>query len=109
MAGFFTSGLDAVAFHDDQGFWFFKDDECVKTNGGGTEILGGGRQKITTAFPILKNTIFASHLDAVVFHNGGFWFFKGDQCVKTNGGGTSTDPNQESIIEPSAFPALDEV
>ncbi|TDU73727.1 hemopexin repeat-containing protein [Streptomyces sp. KS 21] len=51
---------------------------------------------------------FTSNLDAVTHHDGGYWFFKGDQCCKTNDAGTSFKVEPALITKSGRWPILEE-
>ena len=91
--------------HKSQGYWFFKDNMCVKTNDDGTVVLAGP-YKIThrEAWPILDtDEEFAEGgFDAVARHAAGargYWFFKDGRCCKTN------DRGDEWIHKPAPVTA----
>ncbi|MFF3861533.1 hemopexin repeat-containing protein [Streptomyces sp. NPDC002209] len=52
---------------------------------------------------------FTSDLDAVTHHDGGYWFFKGDQCCKTNDAGTSFKVEPAPITKSGRWPILETV
>ncbi|MYS82100.1 hypothetical protein [Embleya scabrispora] len=107
----FTRDIDAVTFCNGS-FWFFKGDECVSIDGSSDKVDKGPMEIIAAgAFPALKSpgcAQFADTPDAVVAPTGGggFWFFKGDQCVKVNGAGDEIVYGPFGITAPDAFPHL---
>ncbi len=86
----FTNNPDAVAQHPDGGWWFFKDEYCVKTDSEAS-ASPTGIIKISSdkAWPALIGTDFAKKSTAVARHSdGGWWFFSGELCAKTDSDGT---------------------
>ncbi|MFE0381163.1 hypothetical protein ACFW1M_37650 [Streptomyces inhibens] len=108
----FEHGPIDAAVWSGSGFWFFQDDKCVKTDNGGTEI------KVPVSdidadgnWPGLKGTIFATGVDAAVESGdggrSGFWFFRGDQALKTDpDGNRAVGPAEITAVE--CWPALDD-
>lgn len=45
----------------------------------------------------------------VTHHDGGYWFFKGDQCCKTNDAGTSFKVEPALITKSGRWPTLETV
>lgn len=76
-----TRDIDATCSREADVVWLFKQDQCAKYDIGSDVIEKQGL--ISDLWPGLKDTIFASGLNAA-FHRDGttIWFFKGDQCAK---------------------------
>ncbi|HEX6354401.1 hypothetical protein [Actinophytocola sp.] len=97
MSYFWHSDLNAITVNSKSEFWIFKGDLCVRTNSAGNQVTAGPAQ-ITDEWPVLRDTPFASDLDAV-HHTDGYWFFKGDECAKTNDAGDAYMVPPSRIID----------
>ncbi|MBB5939532.1 hypothetical protein [Streptomyces zagrosensis] len=105
MAIGFENGVDACAQGAGAlGWWFFKGNQIVKSNG--TEILSGPcRITDEPGWTGLKGTDFENGIDACAEGEGStWWFFKGNQIVKTNGTEILKGPCK--ITDDEGWPAL---
>ncbi|MDF3292417.1 hypothetical protein [Streptomyces silvisoli] len=49
---------------------------------------------------------FTRDIDAVICYNDGYWFFKGNKCLKTNMAGDKLMGGEVDITSGDAWPAL---
>jgi hypothetical protein len=105
----FADGIDAgtgSGSGGEWGFWFFRSDRTVKTDPAGDNVtVGPCSVTAPEAWPALRSTACENGADAALFSSSGFWFFKGNQTVKTNIEGTSI-LTQGAITDPGNWPAL---
>ncbi|MFI6849691.1 hypothetical protein OG535_40585 [Kitasatospora sp. NBC_00085] len=106
----FGRDIDAAVFSG-TGFWFFKGNQCTKTSPDGrraevpdSPITAEGN------WPALAGTEFENGVDAAVESGdggkSGFWFFKGNQALKTDPDGNKVEYGPADITAPEAWPAL---
>jgi hypothetical protein len=109
----FANGVDGAVGsgdHGKNGFWFFRENQAVKTDvTGATRSIGPADITAQECWPALEDTEFADGpIQAGVYSASGFWFFKGSKCVKVNHEGTGTPLVSPSpIIAAGNWPALD--
>jgi hypothetical protein len=107
----FANGVDAAVESGDggeSGFWFFKGDQALKTDPTGNKREWGPAEiTATECWPALTDTPFANGpIQAALWSGSGFWFFKGDQCVKTDPKGNTLLTKVTDIIAQGNWPAL---
>ncbi|MGH3771715.1 MAG: hypothetical protein ACRDRW_10015 [Pseudonocardiaceae bacterium] len=104
----FAAGVDA-ALYSGSGFWFFKGNQTGRTDLDGLHFAKGpGNITDPGNWPALSGTIFADGVDAAVESGDsgkwGFWFFKGNQAVKTDKDGNTIEKHVADItVEWPAF------
>ncbi|MFD7415093.1 hypothetical protein ACFV9B_26230, partial [Kitasatospora purpeofusca] len=106
----FGRDIDAAVFSG-SGFWFFKNSQCIKTDTSGETVLVPASAIIAEGnWPALAGTGFESGVDAAVESGdggkSGFWFFKGNQAIKTDPNGEKREFGPADITAPEAWPAL---
>jgi hypothetical protein len=99
--------IDAVMFLHDH-YWLFKGDECVRTNPQGTEKRGPYKITDDDAWPGLAGTEFESGVNGVlnttVEDHQGYWFFRGNRCMKLAMDGKTVDQGAGTITR--SWPVL---
>jgi hypothetical protein len=89
-------------------YWLFKGDECVRTNPQGTEKRGPYKITDDDAWPGLAGTEFESGVNGVlnttVEDHQGYWFFRGNRCMKLAMDGKTVDQGAGTITR--SWPVL---
>lgn len=87
----FAQGIDAATESGpggEYGFWFFRGAKAIKLDKHGESVeIGPTRITSDEAWPALAGTPLESGVDAALSSSSGFWFFKGNQAIKTDKSG----------------------